>query len=368
MVDHSVHRSVGEMETAKLKLKVDWGQRRQVQSAHLSDAADGLAHRFTRAIVELTRTAILGCHPSSRGTLERWWKSRMDGREPSPWPGGARLAVSLVVNFEEGAELSVARGDERNEHIYEAVEQVVGYPDPCMDSHFAYGVKAGWPRIREVLKAYGVKATLNACGRAVASTPQVAAEAVADGHEVSAHGWRWEGHAGMSEARERDVIARTVAAIRDATGSPPVGWHTRSATSRNTRRLLVEHGGFIYDSNAYDSDTPSVEMVAGEPHIVVPYAFDTNDMRFYNNGGFIFAEDFSRYCNEALDRLYDEAADEPRMLSVGLHLRIIGRPARIAGLEQFLAHAANKAGVWFARRDEIALAWRAYDREGASPS
>jgi len=279
---------------------------------------------------------------------------------PSPWPGGARLAVSLVVNFEEGAELSIARGDERNEHVYEAVERVSGLPDPCMESHFAYGVKAGWPRIRRLLNAYGVKATLNACGRAVAATPSIAAAAVADGHEVSAHGWRWESHAGMTEDREREVIARTVAAITDATGSPPVGWHTRSATSPNTRRLLVEHGGFIYDSNAYDSDTPSVEIIADTPYVVLPYAFDTNDMRFYNNGGFVFAEDFYRYCKDALDRLYDEAVYEPRVLSVGLHLRIIGRPARISGLEQFLAYAVKKTGIWFARRDELALAWRAY--------
>jgi peptidoglycan/xylan/chitin deacetylase (PgdA/CDA1 family) len=283
----------------------------------------------------------------------------MDRQNPSPWPGGARLAVSLVVNFEEGAELSIARGDERNEHVYEAVEQVIGAPDPCMESHFAYGVNEGWPRIRSLLNAYGVKATLNACGRAVVAAPSVAADAVADGHEVSAHGWRWESHAGMTEDREREVIARTVAAIADATGLPPVGWHTRSATSPNTRRLLVEQGGFIYDSNAYDSDTPSLKTVAGTPHVVLPYAFDTNDMRFHNRGGFVFAEDFSRYCIAALDRLRDESDDQPRMMSVGLHLRIIGRPARIAGLEQFLAHAAQKTGVWFARRDEIALAWRA---------
>src|ERR1700722_13240266 len=148
----------------------------------------------------------------------------MDRQKPSPWPGGARLAVSLVVNFEEGAELSIARGDERNEHIYEAVEQVIGFPDPCMESHFAYGVKAGWPRIRRLLNAHGIKATLNACGRAVAATPSIAGEAVADGPAASAHGWRWESHAGMTEDREREAIAKTVAAIADATGSSPVGW------------------------------------------------------------------------------------------------------------------------------------------------
>jgi peptidoglycan/xylan/chitin deacetylase (PgdA/CDA1 family) len=275
------------------------------------------------------------------------------------WPNGARLALSIVVNFEEGAELSLSRGDERNEYVYEIVERIDGVPDACMESHFAYGTRAGWPRIRGLLKRYGVKATINACGRAVATSPWLAAEAAADGHEVCSHGWRWERHAEMPEAHEREVIRQSVAAIAAATGAPPVGWHTRSSTSPNTRRLLVEHGGFLYDSNAYDDDLPYVETVAGRPHVVLPYAFDTNDMRFTNNGGFVFAEDFARYCCDAFDRLYAEGAAVPRMMTVGLHLRIIGRPGRIGGLEQFLEHVAARAGVWFARRDEIAHVWRA---------
>jgi hypothetical protein len=120
----------------------------------------------------------------------------------------------------------------------------------------------------------------------------------------------------------------------------------------------MEHGGFLYDSNAYDADMPYAEDVLGRPHIVIPYAFDSNDMRFYNGGGFVFAEDFSRYCNAALDRLWLEGTDAPRMLSVGLHLRIIGRAGRLAGLAGFLEHAFEKGGIWFARRDEIAHAWR----------
>lgn len=275
------------------------------------------------------------------------------------WPNGARLAVSVVVNVEEGAELSIPDGDERNESVYEAVEEVVGHPDPCMETHFAYGMRVGWGRIRKVLADRGVVATMNACGRAVERSPWMAREAVADGHEVSCHGWRWERHAGMAEDHERAVVARAVAAIAAACGERPVGWHTRSATSVNTRRLLVEEGGFLYDSNAYDDDTPYTVEVAGRPHVVLPYAFDTNDMRFQRQGGFVFAEDFARYCIDAFDRLHAEGAEMPRMLSVGLHLRIIGRPARIGGLERFLDHALAREGVWFARRDEIAKAWRA---------
>lgn len=282
----------------------------------------------------------------------------MPSRYASPWRDNARLAVSLVVNFEEGAELSIARGDERNEFIYEAVERVDAAPDPCMESHFAFGVKSAWPRIRALLKQYGVKTTISACGRAVEANPRIAQEAYGDGHEISAHGWRWETHAGMAESREREIIRKTAVVIATAVGEPPAGWHTRSATSPNTRRLLVEHGGFLYDSNAYDTDAPYIEEVLGQPHVVLPYAFDTNDMRFLNGGGFVFGQDFSRYCNAALDRLWQEGGAGPRMLSVGVHLRIIGRAARISGLAEFLDHATAKAGVWFARRDEIAHAWR----------
>jgi len=282
------------------------------------------------------------------------------GRPPAiRWPGDARLAVSIVVNVEEGAELSLGMGDERNETIYEAVEGVEGARDLCMESHFEYGTRAGWPRIRKALAERGLAATLNANGRALALSPWIAKEAVADGHEVAAHGWRWERHVHMAQDEERRAIARAVAAIGEAAGTPPVGWHTRSATSERTRALLVEHGGFLYDSNAYNDDLPYMAGAGDRAHVVLPYAFDTNDMRFFNRGGFTFAEDFTRYCRAAFDRLYAEGAEAPRMLSIGLHLRIIGRPARIGGLEAFLDHAMAHEGVWFARREEIARHWRA---------
>ncbi len=282
------------------------------------------------------------------------------GRSPvAAWPEGKRLALSVVVNVEEGAELAISMGDEANEFVYEATQRVLDARDTCMESHFEYGTRAGWPRLRALLAQYGVRATLSCNGRAIALSPWLAQEAVSDGHEIAAHGWRWESHAGMDETRERTIIADTVAALAAAAGTPPVGWHTRSATSVNTRRLLVEQGGFLYDSNAYNDDLPYVVEVQSRPHVVLPYAFDTNDMRFYNGGGFVQADDFATYCIGAFDRLYAESAMAPRMLSVGLHLRIIGRPGRIGGLERFLAHVAGKPGVWLARRDEIAHAWRA---------
>ena len=281
-----------------------------------------------------------------------------DAPPPIRWPQGARLALSLVLNIEEGAELSLGMGDARNEKTYEVVDQVEGVRDLCMESHFAYGTRAAWPRLRRLFAEFGVSVTLNACGRALAHSPWLAREAVADGHEIMSHGWRWERHANMDEAEERTAIARAVAAIASTSGAPPVGWHTRSATSPNTRRLLGEQGGFLYDSNAYDDDLPYMVEAAGRPLVVLPYAFDTNDMRFTANGGFVHAEDFSRYCIDAFEALYAEGATAPRMMSVGLHLRIIGRPGRIAGLRRFLEHVSRRPGVWFARRDAIAHAWR----------
>jgi peptidoglycan/xylan/chitin deacetylase (PgdA/CDA1 family) len=279
------------------------------------------------------------------------------GRAPPriAWPGDARLALSFVVNVEEGAELSLTSGDERNESIYEAREEVLGHPDPCMESHFAYGSRVGLWRILDLFDTFGTRATFSSCGRAIAATPALAAAPAARGHEVSAHGWRWERHAGMPEQTERAVIAATVKALADATGERPVGWHTRSAPSENTRRLLLEEGGFLYDSDCYDDDIPrSIARLDGGRHVILPYAFDTNDMRFGPGGGFVQPEDFSRYCIAAIDWLLREGRTAPRMLSIGLHLRIIGRPARMRGLEQILEHVARTPGIWVARRRDIA--------------
>lgn len=277
------------------------------------------------------------------------------GAPPDPrWPGGARLAVSCVLNFEEGAEFSVTDGDPGNEAVYEVIDRREG-PDPCIDSHFEYGTRAGWWRIMDLFARHGFPLTVSACGAAVARSPFLAADAVARGHEVSAHGWRWESHAGMDEATERQAIARTVSAIRAATGVRPVGWHTRSAASPNTRRLLVEEGGFLYDSDAYNDDLPYDVLVAGRPHLVMPYAFDTNDMHYFHTQRFA-GRDFADYVTGAADWLHAEGG---RMLSIGLHLRMIGRPGRIGALAAILDHLAGLPDVWVARRDAIARHWRA---------
>ena len=278
---------------------------------------------------------------------------------PDPrWPGGARVAVSFVVNVEEGAELSIVDGDERNEAVYEVTDEVRDAPDPCRDSHFEYGTRVGYWRIMRVLDAYGAQSTLNACGRAIARSPWLARDAVDRGHEVACHGWRWERHAGMSEPEEREAIAQACAAIKAVTGASPLGWHTRSAPSVNTRRLLLEHGGFLYDSDSYSDDLPYYVQVEGLPHLVLPYSFDTNDMHFHQGSQrFTTAAHFAEYVIDAFDQLWAEGADTPRMLSVGLHLRMIGRAGRIAGLDRVLRHMQDRGGAWFARRDSIARHW-----------
>ena len=288
------------------------------------------------------------------------------GRPPQPhWPGEARLAISFVVNVEEGAEFSLLSGDDRNELMPETGRLMQGAPDLCMESQFDYGARAGLWRLLDLLDAYGVKATFSSCGRAVANTPILASEPLARGHEISAHGWRWETHAGMEEAQERAVIAGTVAAIEKACGQRPLGWHTKSSASVNTRRLLLEEGGFLYDSDAYDDDLPRLVQVQGQPHVVLPYAFDTNDMRFAPGQGFVQPEDFSRYCISAFDMLLREGATQPKMLSIGLHLRLIGRPARLRGLEQLLEHVRrHQDAVWVARRIDLARHWRALNGLG----
>ncbi|RAI42591.1 polysaccharide deacetylase family protein [Rhodoplanes roseus] len=278
------------------------------------------------------------------------------GKPPHPrWPGGARVAVSVVVNFEEGAEFAVSEGDGRNEGVYEVEHRLDG-PDPCIESHFEYGTRAGWWRVMDLLDRHGVTVTVSACGRAVERLPEIARDAVGRGHEVAAHGWRWESHAGMDERTERDRIVRTVRAIAAATGQRPVGWHTRSAASPNTRRLLVEEGGFLYDSDAYNDDLPFFVAVGERRHLVLPYAFDTNDMHFQHTQRFSGA-DFADYVIDAFDWLACEGETAPKMMSIGLHPRMIGRPGRMGALDRILGHVTGSGTAWIAPRQAIARHW-----------
>ncbi len=274
------------------------------------------------------------------------------------WPGGARVAVSFVLNVEEGSERTVSRGDAVNEPVYDMIETINDTVNLTMESHFDYGPRAGYWRVVRVLEKYGVTCTANICAEAVEISPWWGEDLVARGFEVSCHGYRWESPLGMTEDAERAWIARSVAALERVCGQRPVGWHCRSPHTANTRRLLIEEGGFLYDSDAYDDDLPYLVDAGDRQHVVIPYSLDTNDMRMQRpECGFVRAKDFADYVIDAFDWLWDEGAAAPKMMTVGLHTRVIGRPGRIAGLDAVLSHMTDKGAVWFARRRDIAEHW-----------
>jgi peptidoglycan/xylan/chitin deacetylase (PgdA/CDA1 family) len=275
------------------------------------------------------------------------------------WPQRKRVAVSFVLNFEEGAEFSITDGDEVNEAVYEVIDRQ-SVADSCIDSHFEYGTRVGYWRIADLFESFGVPFTLSSCGQAIERSPWLPKDAVARGHEVSAHGYRWEKHIVMDEATERARISAAVNAIKNATGSPPAGWHTRSSPSPNTRKLLAEMG-FLYDSDAYNDDTPYFVQVNSKRHLVLPYAFDTNDMHFQHTDRFSTGQEFSRYVCDAYDWLEGEGENKPRMLSVGLHLRMIARPGRIGALKHILQHITQRETAWITTRRNIAEYWISAD-------
>ena len=283
------------------------------------------------------------------------------GRNPphARWPGGARIAVQFVLNYEEGAENSILHGDAASEAFLSEIVGATAYAGQrhmSMESLYEYGSRAGVWRLLALFEERRLPLTVFAVGMALARHPELARAFVAAGHEVASHGWRWIDYRNVPEAVEREHIALAVQAIRDLTGIAPVGWYT-GRTGENTRRLVAEHGGFLYDADSYSDDLPYWERAAGKPQLIVPYTLDTNDMRFVQAQGFHTGEQFFAYLRDAFDTLYAEGERAPKMLSVGLHCRLAGRPARIAGLARFLDHIARHERVWVCRRDEIARHW-----------
>ena len=297
-------------------------------------------------------------HPTATPTHRNFGNGQARHRSLR-WPNGAGLAVSFVLNIEEGAEFSITSGDDHNEGVHEVVNRIDGVPDHCMETHFEYGARCGYRRVVDRFVERQLPLTLNVCGRALECTPWVAKEAVVHGFELCAHGWRWESPAHMDEVTERAAIARTAATIQRLAGRAPSGWHCKSSSSVHTRRLLQEHGGFLYDSDDYGDDLPyTLTGAQGQRHVVLPYAFDTNDMRFFDRAAFVHARDFSDYVIAAIDELLIESLHAPRMLTIGLHTRIIGRPARVRGLDAVLQHLAGIDNrVWIAKREDIARFW-----------
>ena len=283
------------------------------------------------------------------------------GYGPNPpaveWPNGARLAVSVVVNYEEGSEYSLLDGDPHGETMGETPSPVpVGERDLANESFFEYGSRVGVWRILDILDQYNVKATFYACALALERNPQVGPEIVRRGHEVFGHGNRWEEYFKMDREAERQAIRRAVESIERTTGQRPLGWYCRYGPSVNTRELVVEEGGFIYDCNAYNDDLPYYTSVKGKPWLILPYSLEVNDTKFWR-GGMSKPSDFYETARNTLDLLHEESATSSKMMSVGLHCRIIGKPSRAVALKQFLEHATQKPDVWFTRRIDIARWW-----------
>jgi len=292
----------------------------------------------------------------------------LTGYGPRPpdaqWPGQARIALQFVLNYEEGGENAVLHGDAGSEQFLSEMANPPAFTERhlSMESIYEYGSRAGVWRILREFERRCLPLTVFAVGMALQRHPELTAAFREAGYEIACHGWRWISYQGVDEPTEREHMRLGMQAVEQLTGERPLGWYT-GRDSPNTRRLVADYGGFEYDSDYYGDDLPFWMKVkksdgAVVPHLVVPYSLDTNDMRFSLPQGFAQAEDFFIYLRDSFDALYAEGADAPKMMSVGMHCRLLGRPGRIVALQRFLDHVARHDRVWICRRIEIARHWK----------
>ena len=275
------------------------------------------------------------------------------------WPGGAKIAVQFVLNLEEGGENCVLHGDIASETFLSEIigaKPFEGARHMSMESIYEYGSRAGVWRILDLFKSYGFPLTTFTVAMAAERTPQIIERVLRDGHEVASHGLRWINYHGVPEELEREHLEEAVEILTRICGARPLGWYT-GRTSENTRRLVSEYGGFLYDADDYSDDLPFwSNQQPGQ--LIVPYTLDANDMRFTSPQGFNSGDQFFNYLRDAFDTLYDEGAEHPKMMSIGMHARILGRPGRIRAMKRFLDHIEAHDKVWVARRIDIARHWR----------
>ncbi|MEZ9604798.1 allantoinase PuuE [Vibrio sp. 10N.261.55.A10] len=279
---------------------------------------------------------------------------------PNPqWPGNARVAVSFVLNYEEGGERCLLHGDDESEAFLSEIpsaQPIKGERHISMESIYEYGSRVGVWRVLRLFDEYEIPLTVFAVAMAIERHPDVAKAMVEAGHEICSHGYRWIDYQYIDESEERDHMTKAIEIIQQVTGQRPQGWYT-GRTGPNTRRLVAEEGGFLYDSDAYDDDLPYWHTETGDPQLVIPYTLDVNDMRFSTAQGFNSGEQFFQYLKDTFDTLYMEGETAPKMMSVGLHCRLIGRPGRIAALRRFLDYVKQHDSVWLCRRIDIANHW-----------
>ncbi len=275
------------------------------------------------------------------------------------WPNQARVAISFVLNYEEGGERCILHGDKESEAFLSEMpgaQPLPGVRHMSMESCYEYGSRAGVWRLLKLFKKHDIPLTIFAVAMAVERHPEVAQAMVQAGHEICSHGYRWIDYQYTDVAEEREHLTRAIEIIQKITGERPLGWYT-GRTGPNTRDLVMEEGGFMYDSDAYDDDLPYWVDNQGKGHLVIPYTLDANDMRFATAQGFNSGEQFYQYLKDSFDTLYDEGEEAPKMLSIGLHCRLAGRPGRIAALARFIEYARSHDRVWFCRRIDIAKHW-----------
>lgn len=278
------------------------------------------------------------------------------------WPGGAGLALNFVLNVEEGSEYSIGDGDGRSETALTEVRAPrvpEGRRDLAAESMYEYGSRVGFWRIHQLFTARKLPLTVFASALALERTPAVAAAIAATDWDICAHGWRWIEHYHLDPATERDHIARAHASIKSSTGRAPDGWYCRYSATEATRGLVASHGGYLYDSDAYNDDLPYWSHEDTGAHLVVPYTMTNNDAKFLG-GDVHTGADFAAFLTDGFDVMLAESTHRPAMMSVGLHPRIIGHPARLAGLIRFLDHVTGRPGVWICRRTQIARHWQAH--------
>ena len=280
------------------------------------------------------------------------------GRTPpkAKWPRGARVALQFVLNYEEGGENSILHGDQAAEAFLSEIvgaQALAGVRHMSMESLYEYGSRVGVWRILDLFARYRLPFTVFGVAMAMERNPAVVDACLKAGHEIASHGWRWINYQDAPLDVERSHMQKAIEIHRRLTGERPLGWYT-GRTSPNTRRLVVEDGGFVYDADDYNDDLPFYDTRYGRPQLVVPYTLDANDMRFATPQGFNSGEQFFQYLKDSFDVLHAEGG---RMMSVGLHCRLIGRPGRIASLEKFIKYTRSKSKVWFARRIDIARHW-----------
>ncbi len=296
--------------------------------------------------------------------MDPWHPRRLAGYGPTPphpeWPGGARLALQFVLNVEEGAERTLLNGDDGPETYLPEIagaRSLTGQRNFSTETLYDYGAAVGFWRLLRLFEARRLPLTAFACGRALELNPEAGAALSELGHEVAGHGYRWIDYREVDELTERDHIERTRRIIETTTGKPPVGWYT-GRVSAHTRRLLVECGDLLYDSDAYGDELPFWLSDGERHHLVIPYSLVNNDIRYALSPGCATANDFFALLRDAFDLLWAEGDQSPRMMSVGLHSRFSGHPARAAAISRFLDHVTDREGVWICRRREIAEHWR----------